>query len=352
MSADPGTAPRTSRRALAQQARRHALDLARAEGARVDEGVQYAAAALSAIRDRAHTLASESARVRALGLEFLPDHRYVAHCTERLRAELNTSRSRRAWLADVRAWAGEVEALLAAAVDLTSTIDIAGELDLPLDLVVAVQTGARDGLSALRRLYDDLDAVETGRLPLGTTAEATGAIDERSSRPAQWLVLVASMLLPAPSRVRYLEEFSGELRALAESDAGSRAQLAYGLRLISRAWSLRNALPPEARPWAGPERVRIPTRGDTAAGRAPAPASVGLRRFLGRWKARRDARTVTRLQVRQRRALRTSGRPDSPAHAYRRRSGGRSPIVVTRRVDAGRRRSRRHRRGRIVSWTG
>jgi hypothetical protein len=343
MSTGNGTLARTTRRALVRQARQRAVDLARDEAVRLDEDLQLAATALGAIRDRANARSTESARVRALGLECLPDSRYLSYCVGRLRGELAGTRSRRAWLTDARSWAGEIEALLVAAVDMTSTIDIAGELDVPLDLVVTVQSGARAGLSALRRLHDDLDAVKRGELPAGVGA-ATGAVSGvpagRSTLAAQWLVQVASMLLPLPSRDRYLEEFTGELRELADAGARSGGQLAYALRLVTRAWALRRALPPAAA-YGGtePDRVRVPTRTESQAARRPARQAVGVRRLFDRWKASRDARAGMEVIAKQRRAVRRRSGSDGPAHAYRRRAERRSPITVQRRIDrsAGRR---------------
>jgi hypothetical protein len=319
MSDEAGTTIRMSRRALAQQARQRAVELARDEGIRVSEGAQHAATALAAIGDRARSRSGESARVRALGLECLPDSRYLAYRVDGLRAALDAGRSRRFWLAGARSHADEVEALLARAIELTSTIDIAGELDLSLELVVAVQTGARTGLSALRRLHEDLDAVENGQ------HEGAGSrtVTVQPSSPAHWLVQASSRLLPAASRDRYLEEFTGELRELADSEASSRAQLAHALRLAARAWSLRNALPADApRSTTGPDRVRVHpgSRSDgVGAGRARARGWDMSRTPFGRWKAKRDARMIVRILNKRQTAQERAGERRSPAHAYGRR---------------------------------
>jgi hypothetical protein len=90
-----------------------------------------------------------------------------------------------------------LRALLERVIELTATIDLPGELGLPLNLVSA----------------------------------------------AQWLLHTASQLLPVGSRQRYGEEFSSELRALADARASSRAQLAYALRQVAAIWALRRALP-------------------------------------------------------------------------------------------------------------
>ncbi|GAA3069214.1 hypothetical protein GCM10010464_36690 [Pseudonocardia yunnanensis] len=319
MSDGAGSTSRISRRALVQQARRRAIESARDEGVRISDGVQHAATALSAIGDRARSRSGESARVRALGLECLPDSRYLAYRVAGLRAALDASRSRRSWLAGARGHADEVEALLARAIELTSTIDIAGELELPLDLVVAVQTGARAGLSALGRLHDDLDAVENG------PHESSGnrAVTVQPSSPAHWLVQVASRLLPGASRDRYLEEFTGELRELADSEASSRAQLAHALRLAARVWSLRNALPGDApRSATGPDRVRVHpgSRPDGInAGRARARRWDVSPTPFGRWKAKRDARLIVRIVNKREQARERASRRRSPAHAHGRR---------------------------------
>lgn len=94
-----GSTSRISRRALVQQARQRAIELARDEGVRISDGVQHAATALSAIGDRARSHYGESARVRALGLECLPDSGYLTYRVAGLRVALDSSRSRRSWLA-------------------------------------------------------------------------------------------------------------------------------------------------------------------------------------------------------------------------------------------------------------
>jgi hypothetical protein len=319
MSDEAGSTSRISRRALVQQARQRAIESARDEGVRISDGVQLTATALSAIGDRARSQYGESARVRALGLECLPDRRYLAYRVAELRAALEASRSRRSWLAGARSHADEVEALLARAIELTSTIDITGELDLPLELVVAVQTGARAGLSALHRLREDLDAVENGQHEnLGNRG-----VTVQPSSPAHWLVQVASLLLPGTSRERYLEEFTGELRELADSEASSRAQLAHAVRLAARVWSLRNALPPDApRSTAGPDRVRVLPGGrsdELSAGRARARGWETSRTPFRRWKAKRDARLIVRVVNKREQARERASRRRSPAHASARR---------------------------------
>ena len=95
MSDEAGTTSRISRRALVQQARQRAIELARDEGKRISEGVQHTATALSAISDRARSLYGESARVRALGLECMPDSHYLAYRIAGLRTALDASRSRK-----------------------------------------------------------------------------------------------------------------------------------------------------------------------------------------------------------------------------------------------------------------
>jgi hypothetical protein len=87
--------------------------------------------------------------VRALGLDFLPDGTYLAYCIRLLRTALNIPGSRRRRLVTARAHVDEVHVMLQKAIDLTATIDIPGELGVPLNFVSALQTSARDGLASL-----------------------------------------------------------------------------------------------------------------------------------------------------------------------------------------------------------
>ena len=133
----------TSRSVVAESARLRAVELARSEGAILADSLALASTALAAIRFRSRHPAMECAEVRALGLERLPNSDYLGLVVQRLCTELGRSHSRQTWLAAVEEQAGEIEAMLQLAVTMTSVIDVAGELDLPLSQVTAVQTGAR-----------------------------------------------------------------------------------------------------------------------------------------------------------------------------------------------------------------
>jgi hypothetical protein len=286
---------------LAESARLQALDLARSEGANLAEILPPALTALDAIRLRSRHPSTDFARVRALGLECLPNSDYLALSVQRLGTELGRSRSRREWLAAVHQQAAEIEAMLQQAVAMTSVIDIAGELDLPLSQVTVVQTGARAGLSAIARMREHLHTVDTGVLRAHLYEPAVRAAGTLPSWSARWLVQLAGRLLPGSVRDRYLEEFGGELRELAEDGLGSGAQFAHALRLAVRAWSLRRSLPTAGtlRPVDGWPRRRVPPRTDGVGRHADPHRSDGLRHGVQRWQRRREARTILRYQARQ-----------------------------------------------------
>jgi hypothetical protein len=298
----------TSRSVAAESARLRAVELARGEGANLAESLPPALTALAAIRIRSRRPSTECARVRALGLERLPNSDYLGLVVQRLRTELDRSHSRQAWLAAAQEHATEIEAMLQRAVTMTSVIDVAGELDIPLSQVTAVQTGARTGLSAIARMREHLRTVETGvarvprHEPVGRVA---GALPSRS---AQWLVQLAGRLLPGSVRDRYLEEFSGELCELADADLGAGTQFAHAFRLAVRAWSLRRSVPSAAtaRATDGWRRRRVPPRADGAGRHAAAHGSDGLRQGVQRWQRRREARTILRYQARQKVKNRTA----------------------------------------------
>jgi hypothetical protein len=297
-----------SRSVAAESARLRAVELARSEGANLAESLPPALTALAAIRFRSRHPSTECARVRALGLERLPNSDYLGLVVQGLRTELGRSHSRRKWLAAVHEQATEIEAMLQQAVTMTSVIDVAGELDIPLSQVTAVQTGARTGLSAIARMREHLHTVETGVVRAPRHEPVVRVAGALPSRSAQWLVQLAGRMLPGSVRDRYLEEFSGELCELADADLGAGAQFAHAFRLAVWAWSLRRSLPSAAtlRPADGWRRRRVPPPADGAGRHAAAHGSGGLRHGVQRWQRRREARTILRYQARQKVKNRTA----------------------------------------------
>jgi hypothetical protein len=291
----------TSRSVVAESARLRAVELARSEGAILADSLALASTALAAIRFRSRHPAMECAEVRALGLERLPNSDYLGLVVQRLCTELGRSHSRQTWLAAVEEQAAEIEAMLQLAVMMTSVIDVAGELDLPLSQVTAVQTGARAGLSAIARMREHLHTVETGVVRVPRPEPVVRVAGALPSWSAQWLVQLAGRLLPGSVRDRYLEEFTSELCELADADLGAGAQFAHAFRLAVRAWSLRRSLPSAAtlRPADGWRRRRVPPRADGAGRHAATHTSNGLRHGVQRWQRRREARTILRYQARQ-----------------------------------------------------
>ena len=318
-----------SRWAVAESARSRAVALARAEAAQLAESLGPSLTALAAIQVRNRRCVADSARVRALGLERLPDSDYLAHTVELLCAELDAAHSRRKWLLAVRRRADEVDGLLRRAVELTATIDIAGELELSLGLVTAVQAGARAGLSSVSRLREHLDAVECGPVEVGRAMAPASEAVGQPTRSAQWLVRLASRLLPPGGRHRYLEEFSAELSDLAEAGSTPPTQRGHALRLVLRAWSLRRVLAGASRPVLEPDRVRVQTRVDGATGR-PVVASPpgGVRAAVQRWRARRDARRIVRVQARLSRRENAATLPVTYRHRAAQQVYGRGGIRI------------------------
>jgi hypothetical protein len=296
MNGAGGSSGRVSGRSVASgvTARARAVEQASAEVLRLEEGVQFAVPALSAIGDSARRLSRYSARVRVLELEVLPAGPYLGHCVRLLHDELVTQRAPREWSARMTPRVDEVQVMLERAIDVTASIDIPGELGLPLELVSTVQSGARAGLSCLGRLRSILQVHDPSNAP----REFGQQVPEfQPSVSAQWLVHTASGLLPPGSRDRYREEFASELLGLAEARAGSRAQLGHAARQVAAIWALRRALPSATPRPVSPDRIRAPlsTDHDTV----PQPRLRDhVREPVDRWLTRRHARKVLREQVR------------------------------------------------------
>lgn len=337
MSSESAAVP-ASRRTVAELTRSRAAELARVEGVRLEENVRPLRTALAAIRRRHRAI--ETARIRALGLERLPDADYLGHVVEQLCAELDATQSRQQWLAAVQQRADEIAGLLQRAVDMAARTDLVGQLDVPLELVGAMQTGARDGLSGIARLREQLQVVEHGpsadssalAAPPQVVEPGSGVAAARPARSARWLVRLASRRLPGVARHRYLEEFSGELRELVEDGLGATGQVAHALRLLLRVRGLRRALADGAAgPVLEPDRVRVQTRTDGGTGRPPVGPPAGTRGIVARWRVRRNARMIVRLQARQaRREAAAVLAPDGSARRARQVYGRRGVIVKYR----------------------
>lgn len=78
--------------------------------------------------------------------------------------------------------------------------------------------------------------VTTIKLAKGTVTKQQHSIVALS---AGRLLRIAGLLLPAPDRARYLEEFGAELLDLAELGTGRWRQILYAVRLITQAGHLR-----------------------------------------------------------------------------------------------------------------
>lgn len=125
------------------------------------------------------------------------------------------------------------------------------------------------------------------------------------SPTAGWLVAGLTWLLPPGSRIRYVEEFLGELREIAEQQPGHRPQILHALRLTSRIWALRRALPPP------PGGVRAEGRvvaHAPAEGPRSVPWATRLHQRIDSWVSRWDSQDVIRQQALEQRRYGTSGR--------------------------------------------
>lgn len=283
----------------AAQAR--AADQAAAEVVRLNRGLQPAVSALWAIGDSARSQSRYSARARVLELEVLPAGPYLGQCVDLLRDDLVTRHAARRSPSQVTARVDEIQTLLERVLEVTATVDIPGELGLPLELVSTVQSGAVAGLAHLARLREILDAPE-----IAHQHTEVGQADQRQPSPsAHWLVHTASRLLPPGSRDRYAEEFASELRALADAQHSRRAQLGHALRQLTTIWALRRALPaapprpadPSATPApTGPDRVRVPPGAGHTTGVRTRLLDY-LREPVDRWLTRRQARRIIREQA-------------------------------------------------------
>ncbi|MEU4247510.1 hypothetical protein AB0F15_08885 [Amycolatopsis sp. NPDC026612] len=154
---------------------------------------------------------------------------------------------------------------MSALADLRRARDLAGALDVPRfrddardvvltriligaieDALASGRTGDRaralDRLGAAARervrelaIFDDDEGRRLGRDLIGCVTRARDAF---APGPAtRHLVTIAVLLVPAPHRGRYAEEFRAELAELA-----GRHRLAYALRLAGGSWRLRRGL--------------------------------------------------------------------------------------------------------------
>ncbi|GLW29095.1 hypothetical protein [Actinoplanes regularis] len=112
------------------------------------------------------------------------------------------------------------------------------------------QERARALAGALKRAYRT--AEETNEQGAGVALRQRRATLRRPvpSSGAVRLVRGAARVLPAEHRYRYREEFESELYELTVAGASRWAQLAYGVRLLDRAWVLRAELREAATRWA------------------------------------------------------------------------------------------------------
>jgi hypothetical protein len=267
---------------------------AAAEVVRLKDSVQLAVSALSAIGDSARRLSRYSARVRVLELEVLPAGPYLGVCVQALHDELAAWQTPRRWPQRMTARVEEIQVMLERAIEITATVDIPGELGLPLELVSTVQSGALAGLACVDRLRQILDSGEVSH----RDGELRPQVHELQPSPsAQWLLHAASRLLPPASRDRYREEFASELRALTDAQAGSRAQLGHAVRQVVAVWALRRALATAAPRATDPDRAPAPISNGHDVGVRPRLRDQ-LREPLDRWLARRQARMILREQAR------------------------------------------------------
>src|SRR4051794_27398394 len=109
-----GSSRRVFRRAVPRlvTAQAQAADQVRAEILRLEESLQFAVSALSAIGDSARRLSRYSARVRVLELEVLPAGPYLGHCVESLHRELAIQEPAPRWLARITGRVDEIEVML------------------------------------------------------------------------------------------------------------------------------------------------------------------------------------------------------------------------------------------------
>jgi hypothetical protein len=191
----------------AVSARTGAAEQAAAEVARLQDSVQFAVSALVAIGDSARVQSRYSARVRVLELEVLPAGPYLGLCVQALHDELAGWRTPRRWPPQLTAQVDEIQAMLERAIEITATVDIPGELGMPLELVSTVQSGALAGLGCLQRLRKIVNPPNVEHRPILLRP----TVDEpQPSSSARCLVHTASRLLPPGNRDRYAEEFRAD----------------------------------------------------------------------------------------------------------------------------------------------
>lgn len=230
---------RLSRWASAVHAVDSATSVVRAEAAALAGGIELTVAAVDAINVQAKRMYNESARIAAAGFDALPPGYYLAASVRGLRGQLNATRLVGSSTRHVLDRIDEMQGMFQVVVDLTASVDVAGQLGLPLELVSTAQTGARSALSSLDRMSRAVVDLANH----ASVADHQVAVAARPRPAAQWLLTTAGRVLPRESRERYVEEFRSELYTLAEDGAGLRRQLDYAARQIANLWSLRRALP-------------------------------------------------------------------------------------------------------------
>jgi hypothetical protein len=281
-------------------AQTRAGEAARAEVLRLQESLRLAVSALQAIGDRARYLSRYSARVRVLELEVIPAGSYLSDRAGLLLGELDVRQVPGRWAAGMTAPLDEMRVMLEWAIEVTASVDIPGELGLPLELVSTVQSGARARMACLDRLRQILEDYDAAGAEHYEPDPRVAAL--QPSRPARWVLRAAGRLLPLQTRDRYREEFASELLALAEAKAGSASQLAHALRQAGSIWALRRALPSATLRRTGLSRVHAPLTTDLDTTVRRHRVRDDLREPLERWFARRHARKVLRDQRRTQQA--------------------------------------------------
>lgn len=315
---------RVPRWATSVQSVDYVTSIVRDEVARLEAELSLPLSALSAVGNHVESMRHRSARVDSLGLHLLPPAFYVEHCIAKLRAEIVGARmvgrpSRR-----LRARVGELRELLIAVVDITANVDVAGELDLPFELVSTAQSGARSGISCLDRISQALESIH-----LPPNAEPRSDAEHgHPNRSAEWMLQVTGRILPPLARDRYVEEFRGELYYLAEEGANLGAQLAYVFRQVGRLWSTRRALPEDLRYRARDSGKVAASRNQPAIVRAHYFSDV-VRAYMDRRAASAIIRAASSNAKREKVFRRGSRGARSIVQVQHGRSGQKSSYAVT-----------------------
>src|SRR4051794_7932078 len=175
-------------------AQTRAGEAARAEVLRLQESLRLAVSALQAIGDRARYLSRYSARVRVLELEVIPAGSYLSDRAGLLLGELDVRQVPGRWAAGMAPALDEMRVMLEWAIEVTASVDIPGELGLPLELVSTVQSGARAGMACLDRLRQILEEYDTAAVEHYEPDPRVAVL--QPSRPAQWVLRAAGRCYP------------------------------------------------------------------------------------------------------------------------------------------------------------